>query len=118
VVTSPPKALLSNKVSSSIQLTLPLASGRAKPFATNDFVPRSNSRNTTASLPPRDSRTIARSCFIGRVPAPPQIQSSPSAIASASRSISTSQSGVSLRKLSGVVRRQRPRGCAASVQKL
>ena len=54
---------------------------------------RSNSRNTTASLPPRDRRTIARSCVPGRVAAPPQIQSSPSAAASASRSSRISQSG-------------------------
>ena len=54
----------------------------------------------------------------GRVLAPPQIQSSPSSVASASRSISTSHSGASPAKLSAVVRRHSPRGWAASVQKL
>ena len=88
-------------VSSSIQLAQPLASGRTKPSGTNDLVPRSNSRSTTASLPPRDSRTIARSCLSGRVPAPPQIQSSPSAVASASRSSSTSHCGSSLAEALG-----------------
>ena len=71
----------------------------------------SNSRSTTASLPPRDRLSIARSCVPGRVAAPRQIQSSLSFVASASRSSITSHSGCAVRKLSSVVRRHSPRGC-------
>jgi hypothetical protein len=95
-VTSPPTALDSNSVSPSSQLAPPLASGTKKPSGRNVLVGMSNSRSTAASLPPRDRRTMARSCVPGRVVAPPQIQSSPSAVASASRSIRTSQRGSSL----------------------
>ena len=47
-----------------------------------------------------------------------EVQSSPSLAASASRSSRISQVGLSLRKLSGVHVRHKPRGCEASCQKL
>jgi hypothetical protein len=60
-------------------------------------------------------RSGHRSWWLERVPRS-ETQSSPSLAASASTSISTSQPGASLTKLSSVVVRHTPRGCAASRQ--
>ena len=76
------------------QAAPPLASGRVKPPATKSREARSNSRSTTASAPPRDSFTMARSWVPGIVVAPLHVQSSPSFAASASRSSRMSHSGV------------------------
>ena len=56
-------------------------------------VSTSNSRSTTASLPPRESRRMARRRAVGSIDPPAQIQSSSSSRAKASRSSSTCQSG-------------------------
>ena len=122
---SGPKSVETNTVSASIQLRLPLASGRSNPpseAGTNRLATRSNSRVTSASEPPWD-RAI-RACRHGcpssgrSTVAPCHTQSSCSAALRASTSISTSQSGSSVRYESSDVRRHSPRGCSASVQKL
>ena len=61
---------------------------------------------------------MARSCVPGSDSPPRHTQSWPSLAASASRSIRTSHSGFSLRKLSSDVVRHSPRGCSASCQGL
>ena len=76
----------------------------------------SNSRTTDASEPPRDRLTSARVYSGSMTSAPFQTQFSPSASASASTSMMTSQSGESVLYDSSVVRRHSPRGLAASTQ--
>src|SRR5436190_16765027 len=95
-----------------------LDSGSSKPSFTNVLETRSNSRTTFASAPPRESETSARDEPVGNTSAPPQNQFSFSAVASESRSSTDSQTGSALRYSASVVRRQSPRVCFASRQKL
>src|SRR5690606_5641067 len=101
-----------------IHTSAPLASSRKKPSSTQVRVDRSNSRVTSASAPPRDSATRQRAYSGRRQLAPCQTQFSPSALLSASRSSTVSHFGCGLRYSSSVVRRQRPRSCLLSFQKL
>src|SRR5258708_14716004 len=107
-----------SSVSRSIQTVLLLDSGKLNPSGTKFRVDRSNSRNTTASAPPRDKYTMARSWVGGSVSPPRHTQSSPSFAASTSTPMSTSQFGASLQKLSSVVVRHKPLGLAASLHGL
>src|SRR5437773_1272088 len=93
-------------------------SGSSKPPFTKVFETRSNSRTTLASAPPREIETSARDESVGSTSAPPQNQFSFSAAASESRSSTDSQTGWALRYSASVVRRQSPRVCLASRQKL
>src|SRR5690606_40991244 len=102
----------------SIQPSPPLASGRKKPSLIQSFFDRSNSRVTSASAPPRDS-AIRQRVYCGRRQlAPCHTQFSPSALFSASKSSTVSHSGSALRYSTSVVRRQTPRSCCLSFQKL
>ena len=89
-----------------------------KPSFTNARAPRSNSRTTEASAPPRESETRhagSRASGIGRPARPSSPTRRPT---SASTSITVSQTGAALRYSASVVRRHRPRGLRASRQKL
>ena len=58
-----PKSVATKMASGPAQSTVPFASGSAKPPSsgtTNALARRSNSRVTTASAPPRESRTRQR----------------------------------------------------------
>src|SRR5262249_16171497 len=105
-------------MSSSCHATFDLASESEKPSFTNSFVFVSNSRETCVSEPPGERWTMQRACAGGRQEAPFQTQDLPSAFASASTSITVSQSGEAVRYEASVVRRQIPRSCVSSFQKL
>ncbi|CAM5337875.1 hypothetical protein RLIN73S_00501 [Rhodanobacter lindaniclasticus] len=105
-------------VSSSIQLTSLLATGNSKPCLTKALRGMLNSRTATASPPSGDSEIRQRSNFGFRHCTPLNTQRLPSAWFSASMSSSTSHFGSTLRYSASVVRRQTPRGCALSRQKL
>ena len=92
-----PKSVPISTVFSSSQLIWVLASGTSKPSATNSPVRMSNSRTTAASEPPRDRLISAREWSGSMTLAPAHTQFSSSSAASASRSITTSQSGASVR---------------------
>ncbi len=113
-----PKSVPTQSVFSSRQATCDLASGSEKPPETNCLSAVSNSRNTEASEPPRASRTMQRTLAGGRQPASWKTHDLPSALASASTSSTVSHSGEAERYEASDVRRQMPRSCASSFQKL
>ena len=115
---SGPKSVPTYTVSMSFQPIVLLASGSVKPSATNSFLMTSNSRTTAASAPPRDRDSRQRSYFGYRQSMPASTQLSFSALPSASRSNTSSHFGAGLRYSASVVRRQIPRGCWSSRQKL
>ena len=113
-----PKSVVTNTVSRSTQVALPLASGRTKPSVTKVLLRGSNSRTTAASAPPRESETRQRWWPGVSQSAPSNTQFSFSAWPRASMSSTVSQRGEALRYSARVVRRQSPRGLRASRQKL
>src|SRR5262249_18789162 len=92
-----PKSVPTSTVSSSSQPIRVLASPTVNPSATNSRVLMSNSRTSTASDPPRDSPISASENSGSITSAPPHTQFSSSPAANSSTSISTSQSGSSVR---------------------
>jgi hypothetical protein len=88
-----PKSPATSSASSSYQVTLCFASGRRNPPSTNARRSRSNSRTSTASAPPRESRTRQRRYSGSRHVAPPYDQFTPSSRASRSTSSTVSHEG-------------------------
>ena len=92
-----PKSRQASSVFSSIHVAFPFDSGSRKPPSTNCFVTTSNSRSSSASLPPFDSATRQRRSSGRRQVVPCHTQFAPSRAESVSTSSTVSHSGFALR---------------------
>src|SRR5436190_20152695 len=91
-----PKSVPTSSVLSSTHMVPVFASGVLNPLATKVLVVRSNSRNSVASDPPRDSATMQRLNSGSKQSAPDQDQVTPSALLRESRSMTVSQVGLAV----------------------